>query len=119
MFLRITAIENNLHEEEDVFNRKNLNDIFAPTGPKMAIKLALAIKGDSLKDHVLTDNGEESANSDRTPWTTEEIAIFTRVMKRKCKLNSEQFAKKFSTYKTAVNSRSLYDNRRHLKSLKK
>jgi hypothetical protein len=73
---RITAIENNLHEEDDVYNGRNLNDIFAPTGQKMAIKLALAIKGDSLKDHVLTDNGEESANSDRTPWTTRRDCYF-------------------------------------------
>ena len=68
-----------------------------------------AIKGDNLKDHVLTDDGEESANSERIPWTVAEIAVFRKMMMRKCKLNSEQFAKKFSSYRTSVNSRSRYD----------
>jgi hypothetical protein len=36
---------------------------------------------------------------------------------RKCKLNSEQFSKKFSCYRTAVNSRSRYEHRIYLKRL--
>ena len=114
---RITAMENNMNEEDEIFNGKNLNDIFASTGQKLAIKLAIAMKGDSLKDYVLTENGEESANSDRIPWTIAEIAVLRKVMMRKCKLNSEQFAKKYSSYKTAINSRSRYDYREHLKRL--
>ena len=38
-------------------------------------------------------------------------------MMRKCKLNSEQFSKKFSCYRTAVNSRSRYEHRIYLKRL--
>ena len=36
---------------------------------------------------------------------------------RKCKLNSEQYSKKFSTYRTAVNSRSRYDYSQYKKRI--
>jgi hypothetical protein len=114
---RITAVENIMQESTDMYGGKNLNDLFAPSAQRLAIKLAIAVKGESLKDSVLTENGAESANSDKTPWSSTELAVFKRVMMRKCKLNSEQFSKKFSSYRTAVNSRSRYEYRLHLKSL--
>ena len=49
---RLTAVENNMQETDEFFNGNNLNDIFASSGPKLAIKLAKAIKGDNLKDCV-------------------------------------------------------------------
>ena len=114
---RITDMENNLTEAQELWNGKNLNDLWASSGPKLAIKLAVAIKGADLKDCVLTEDGEESPNSTRIPWCIEEIAVFRRVMMRKCRLNSEQFSKKFSTYRSAVNGRSRYDHKEHLKRL--
>jgi hypothetical protein len=114
---RITAVENNMQEMPEMYGGKNLNDLFAPSAQRLAIKLAIAIKGDDLKDCVLTENGEASANSDKRPWSGGELNVFRRVMMRKCKLNSEQFSKKFSCYRTAVNSRSRYEHRIYLKRL--
>jgi len=101
----------------EMYGGKNLNDLYAPSAQRLAIKLAIAIKGDESKDCVLTENGEASANSDKRPWSGGELNVFRRVMMRKCKLNSEQFSKKFSCYRTAVNSRSRYEHRIYLKRL--
>ena len=106
-----------MQESTEMYGGKNLNDLYAPSAQRLAIKLAIAVKGERLKDSVLTLNGEESANSDKTPWSSAELAVFKRVMMRKCKLNSEQFSKKFSSYRTAVNSRSRYEYSIHLKRL--
>jgi hypothetical protein len=114
---RITTVENIMQESTDMYGGKHLNDLYAPSAQRLAIKLAIAVKGERLKDSVLTLNGEESANSDKTPWSSAELAVFKRVMMRKCKLNSEQFSKKFSSYRTAVNSRSRYEYSIHLKRL--
>jgi len=62
---RITAVENNMQETPEMYRGKNLNDLFAQSAQRLAIKLAIAIKGDDLKDCVLTENGEASANSIR------------------------------------------------------
>ena len=86
---RITAVENNMQEMPEMYGGKNLNDLFAPSAQRLAIKLAIAVKGDDLKDCVLTENGEASANSDKRPWSGGELIVFRRVMMRKCKLNSE------------------------------
>jgi len=88
---RITAVENNRQEMPEMYGGKNLNDLYAPSAQRLAIKLAIAIKGDESKDCVLTENGEASANSDKRPWSGGELNVFRRVMMRKCKLNSEQF----------------------------
>ncbi len=42
---RITAVENNMQEMPEMYGGKNLNDLFAPSAQRLAIKLAIAIKG--------------------------------------------------------------------------
>ena len=84
---------------------------------KLAIKLALAIKGADLKDCVFTEDGEESSNSTRIPWKIDEISVFRRTMMRKCKLNSEQFFSKISQFKKAINGRSRYEHKKYLDGL--
>ena len=80
---RITAVENIMQESTEMYGGKNLNDLYAPSAQRLAIKLAIAVKGERLKDSVLTLNGEVSANSDKTPWSSAELAVFKRVMMRK------------------------------------
>ena len=80
---RITLMDKQLNEDED----ENLNDIFALTGQKLAVKLSVLINGDALIDHVLTDIGENSTNSSSIPWKPAEI-----------------IAKKFPSNKAAVNA---------------
>jgi hypothetical protein len=114
---RLTVVENNLIEKDEMWNGKNLNEIHASTSQKLAIKLALAIKGADLKDCVFTEDGEESSNSTRIPWTLDEISVFRRTMMRKCKLNSEQFFSKISQFKKAINGRSRYEHKKYLDEL--
>ena len=52
-----------------------------------------------LKDCILTEDGEESSSSTRTPKTLEEVSIFRRTMMSKFKLNSEAYGKKFPNIK--------------------
>ena len=91
-----------------MWDGKDLNELHASSGLKLATALADAMFEDDLKDYCMTANCKRSKNSRFPPWPAHAMRTFEKVMRRKMNLIGLEYAKRLGGFVRTVNGHARF-----------